>query len=80
MQVYQRASFTTLCVQCIKPKLKRAGISVHSVKVDAFTIKAENEKNPRESLDFIRQGWRLASEQVPDIKFANELYQVVEIK
>ena len=29
-------------------KLKHASITVYSCKIDAFTIKAEDEKNPRE--------------------------------
>ena len=40
-------------------KLKHAGITAHSVKIDAFTIKAEDKKNPRKYLNYIRKigGW-----------------------
>ena len=41
-------------------KLKHAGITMYSVKIDAFTIKAEDEQNPRQLFGVINKvgGWR----------------------
>ena len=53
-------------------KLKHAGITVYSVKIDAFTIKAEDEQSPRELFDFIDKigGWR---DQVCGYQLPNKL-------
>ena len=59
-------------------KLKNAGITVYSVKIDAFTIKAEDEQNAREVLDFDNKIGRWRVSKYVDIKLPNELYQVVE--
>ena len=59
-------------------KLKDAGISVYSVKTDAFTIKAEDEEKARGLLDFHNDigGWRVS--KYDDIKLPNEPYKIVE--
>ena len=53
-------------------KLKRAGITVYSVKIDAFTVKAEDEQNPRELFDLSNKigGWR---EQACGYQLPNKL-------
>ena len=60
-------------------KLKNAGISVYSVKTDAFTIKAEDEEKARGLLNFHHDTgcWRVS--KYDDIKLSHEPYKVVEI-
>ena len=46
---------TTCSMYEAYPKLKQAGITVYSVKIDAFTINPEDEQNPRELFGFINK-------------------------
>ena len=58
--------------------LKDAGITVYSVKTDAFTIKAEDEFKAREVLDFHDEigGWRVS--KYDDIKLPTDKYKIVK--
>eukprot|EP00438_Fugacium_kawagutii_P000596 Skav236168 [mRNA] locus=scaffold298:273670:276849:+ [translate_table: standard] len=58
--------------------LKDAGITVYSVKTDAFTIKAEDEEKARRVLDFHDDigGWRVS--KYDDIKLPTVKYEVIK--
>lgn len=60
--------------------LRDAGISVFSVKTDAFTIRAEDEEKAKEILVFHNDigGWRVSKNE--DIKLPNLPYEAVENK
>ena len=59
-------------------KLRDAGVSVYSVKTDAFTIKAEDEEKATGLLDFHNDigGWRVS--KYDEIKLPHEGYKIVE--